>query len=184
MNKTIVTLHNGTEVHIRPLAAGDGPALQQFNEGISPSTRRLFLPHAYDDATVAKIIARAMRGTDLVWVAVAGSRIVGYGFLWDIHDPVPVLGIGLADACQGQGLGAHFLGLIIDAARDAGRDGIELTTVPENVRAFALYRKMGFRHIGDTDNVAGDGRMVREHVMFLPLVPGAVPPARDFGPPA
>jgi len=174
---------DGREILIRPLAANDGPALQAFNGALSDTSRNLFLPHAYDDATLARVIARAAGGTDYTCVAVAGDTIVGYGFLWDMADPVPVLGIGLADAWQGQGLGKPFLEHLVAAARAAGRAGIELTTVPENERAFALYRSVGFQHTGETDNVAGDGRVVREHVMFLPLKPGATPPARDFGPP-
>jgi RimJ/RimL family protein N-acetyltransferase len=76
-----------------------------------------------------------------------------------------------------------MLGRLIDDARAAERLGIELTTVPGNERAFQLYRRAGFIHLGDVDNVAGDGRVVREHRMFLPLQAGASPPARHFGPP-
>ena len=72
---------------------------------------------------------------------------------------------------------------LIDEARAAGCAGIELTTLPENERAFALYQKVGFTCLGYTDNIAGDGRVVRERVMFLPLRSGAQPPQRRFGPP-
>ena len=174
---------NGQRVAVRRLATGDGPALQQFNAALSEASRNLFLPHAYDDGTIAEIIARSEQGRDRTYIALADNTVVGYGFLWDFEEPVPVLGIGLADAWQGQGLGEPFMELLIRDAKIAGRDGIELTTVPENGRAFALYRKMGFEHTGDTDNIAGDGRVVRERVMFLALKPGAAPPMRDFKPP-
>jgi len=178
-----LTLSDGDTLVIRPLRAGDGPALQRFNAALSEASRGVFLPHAYDEATVARMIARADAGTDLTYVAVAGADIVGYFFLWDIADPVPSLGIGLAEAYQNRGLGAHCLQLLIDDARAAGCDGIDLTTVPTNARAFALYRKMGFRYLADVDNIAGDGRVVRERWMFLPLRPGAQPPTRQHQPP-
>jgi len=168
---------------IRLLASGDVDALQQFNAALSEQTRSRFLPHAYDSDTLARIIARAQSGIDRAYIALAGEVVVGYFFLWEIETPVPVLGLGLADAWQGRGLGRRFMEILIGDARIAGCSGIELTTLPENERAFALYRAMGFEHVGDADNVAGDGRVVRERVMFLPLVPGAQAPQRAFGPP-
>jgi ribosomal protein S18 acetylase RimI-like enzyme len=168
---------------IRLLASGDVDALQQFNAALSEQTRSRFLPHAYDSDTLARIIARAQSGIDRAYIALAGEVVVGYFFLWEIETPVPVLGLGLADAWQGRGLGRRFMEILIGDARIAGCSGIELTTLPENERAFALYRAMGFEHVGDADNVAGDGRVVRERVMFLPLVPGALAPQRAFGPP-
>ncbi|MCF6283629.1 MAG: GNAT family N-acetyltransferase [Candidatus Hydrogenedentes bacterium] len=183
MPTTPLKTRDGTNVEVRPLSTGDGPALQQFNAALTDASRGLFLPHAYDDTTIAEIIARSEAGTDHTCIALVGERIIGYGFLWDIQDPVPVLGIGLADAWQGQGLGKGFMDLLIHAAKTAGAAGIELTTTLENERAFALYKKMDFKHIGDTDNIAGDGRTVRERVLFLTLIPGAKPPTRDFAPP-
>ena len=183
MPPNTIKTRDGRELGCRLLACCDGPGLQRFNANLSEASRGLFLPHAYDDATLNRVIGRAEDGTDFVIVALDGEDIVGYAFLWDRHDPVPVLGIGLADSYQGLGLGRPLMEHLINTAMAEGRDGIELTTVPENKRAFTLYQKMGFQHIRDTDNIAGDGRVVREHVMFLPLRPGAVPPEREFKPP-
>ncbi len=171
------------EVAFRYIACSDGPALQAFNAGLSEKTRARFLPHAYDDETVRKVLGRTEEGTDYAVVLLHENTIIGYAFLWNMKEPVPVLGIGITDAWQGEGLGEPLMQHLIDTAETEGRDGLILTTVPENERAFALYQKMGFLHTGDTENVAGDGRTVREFVMFLPLTPGAKPPAHDFRPP-
>ena len=183
METTVLTARDGTAILVRRLAAGDGPALRAFNDALSDASRNLFLPHAYDHPTLDRIIARADGGIDQTYIALCADVVVGYFFLWDFNDPVPVLGIGIADAWQGQGLGQQFLDILIRDARASGRDGVELTTVPDNERAFALYRSLGFAHTGDTDNIAGDGRVVRERVMFLALKPGATPPSRVFKPP-
>ena len=179
----LYTGDNGTTVEVRSLAQRDRPALQQFNATLSDASRSLFLPHAYDDKTLVRIAERSEDGTDYTIVALVDDCIIGYAFLWDIQDPVPVLGIGLADAWQGQGLGHALMEHLIATAKERGASGIELTTTPKNERAFALYQKMGFKHIGDTDNIAGDGRTVRERVLFLALIPDAGPPTRRFGPP-
>jgi ribosomal protein S18 acetylase RimI-like enzyme len=169
---------------VRRLGALDVAALRRFLAGLSPATRAVFLPHADDDATLARYVERNRGGTDRTYVLMADAEVVGYFFLWEFDQPVPLLGLGLADAWQGQGLGPQMLAHLITDARNAGRVAVELTTVPGNIRAFRLYQRAGFMHVGDVENVAGDGRIVREHRMFLPLQPGAQPPARHFGPPA
>ncbi len=178
-----VTARNGTVLEISPLTSADLPALARFNAELGSATRDLFLPHAYDAPTLARYAERAATGRDRSYVLRHGSAIVGYFFLWELDEPVPLLGIGLADAWQGQGLGAPLLCRLIDDARAGGRAGVELTTVRTNHRAFRLYQQMGFNLVGEVDNVAGDGRVVREYRMFLPLRTGAEPPAREFRPP-
>lgn len=173
----------GDLVHVWRGGAVEPAALRRFFTGLSVATRAVFLPHATDAATLARAVERDQLGLDRTYVFVTGGEVIGYFFLWEFDQPVPLLGLGLADAWQGQGLGGRMLARLIDDAREAGRLGIELTTVPGNQRAFQLYRRAGFVHLGDVDNVAGDGRIVREHRMFLPLQPGAQPPERHFGPP-
>ena len=73
--------------------------------------------------------------------------------------------------------------ILIDDAKGTGCAGIELTTALDNDRAYQLYEKMGFQYLRDTDNIAGDGSVVRERMMFLALVPGANPEEHDFKPP-
>lgn len=174
---------NGNVLEIRPLTPKEIPALQRFNAGLSPETRGLFLPHAYDESTLATYAARNLAGVDRTYLLAHQAEIVGYFFLWEFDQPVPLLGVGLADAWQGQGLGVPLMRRLIDDARAAGKAGVELTTVTTNARAFQLYRKVGFELVGEVDNVAGDGRVVREYRMFLALQAGAVPPPREFKPP-
>lgn len=178
-----ITTRSGKPLAIRRLTKGDGPALQWFNAALSDATRSVFLPHSYDDATVARYIERSTADIDRAYVVLDGEQIAAYFFLWEFGERVPMLGIGIADAFQGQGMGQQLMRILIEDARTAGRDGIELTTVPTNERAFRLYLSVGFQYVGDVDNVAGDGRVVRERLMFLPLKPGAKPPPRAFKPP-
>jgi len=175
---------NGVVLDVTRLGETDLSALPRFFAGLSAATRAVFLPHATDVATLARFAARDRRGEDRAYVLRARGEVVGYFFLWEFDRPVPLLGLGLSDAWQGQGLGETMLRHLVQDARAADRAAVELTTVPGNIRAFRLYQRAGFMHVGDVENVAGDGRIVREHRMFLPLQPGAQPPARHFGPPA
>lgn len=183
MNAPILTTRDGTELKVRRLASGDGPALRGFNESLSETSRRLFLPHAYDDETIARYIERSQAGDDLIYLLWSADEVVGYFFLWEFNHPVPLLGIGLADAWQGRGLGRKMMDWLIEEARAAGKDAIELTTMPHNEKAFELYQKVGFQYVRDVDNVTGDGATFTERMMFLPLKEGSLPTNREFKPP-
>lgn len=181
---TSLIARNGSRLTVRRLAPPDVAALQRFNARLSPATRGVFLPHAYDDASLARYVERARSGEDRAYVVVDDdAEVAGYAFLWEFERAVPLLGIGFADAWQGQGLGEPMLRRLIEDARDAGRSGIELTTAVTNERALRLYLRLGFTLVGEVDNVAGDGRVVRERRLFLTLQPGAHPSQRTFKPP-
>ncbi|MHB9133489.1 MAG: GNAT family N-acetyltransferase [Armatimonadota bacterium] len=175
-----LTTRDGQTLVVRRLAPGDTGRLQRFNANLSPTSRGRFLPHSYDDATIARLIVRSQAGDDLIYLLLAGDEVAGYFFLWEMDKPVPLLGIGMLDAYQGQGLGKQMMLLLIEDARAADRDGIDLTTMLDNDRAFALYQSVGFRYIANVDNVDGDGGIVTERRMFLPLKPGVEAQPREF----
>ncbi|NQU10430.1 GNAT family N-acetyltransferase [bacterium] len=174
---------DGQVLGVRRLRSGDDAALQAFNAGLGPESRRKFLPHGYDDATVATVLQRAEAVDDATFGAFAGDRLVAYFFLWRIRERVPLLGIGITDEFQHRGLGRQILVFLIAEARTRDRDGIELTTMLDNHNAFALYQKTGFVYHGDVENVVGDGRVVIERAMFYAIRPGAQPPQGRHAPP-
>lgn len=179
-----LTLRNGTVVTVRRLATGDREKLQRFHHTLSDRSQHLFAPHGLDDATVDKAIARSESGDDAVFVAENDAReLVAYFFLWHARRTVSTLGIGVADDCQGQGLGRQAMGVLLREGRRQGVTGIELTTMPENEVAYALYEKMGFKYLRDVENQTGDGRTTIERCMFLALQDGAEPTSEPHAPP-
>jgi len=174
---------DGTRLTARRLTRGDRAALQRFYAELSPQSRRWFAAHATDDDTVDKALARSESGDDLTLGLFDGERMVGYFFLWRCREPVPLLGIGLADDYQRRGLGRPLMRFLMDRAEADGADGIELTTMRDNDRAYALYEKMGFRHYKDVDNLQGTGEVVVERAMFYPIKPGAEPVDMPHAPP-
>jgi RimJ/RimL family protein N-acetyltransferase len=80
------------------------------------------------------------------------------------------MGMGLLADYRGRGIGERLLRATIDAARAAGFERIELTVYARNVRAAALYRKVGFAHEGT--RIRGkklDGEYDDVHMMGLLL---------------
>ena len=182
-SETVLKTRGGEQILIRALSDGDVSALQNFHEKLSEQTRSWFFPHKYDEETISRYVERAKGDLDHIFVALAGQEIIGYVFLWGFQERFPVLGIGIADAYQGQGLGKQMMTILIENAKAAGCAGIELTTAFDNDRAYKLYIKMGFQYLRDTDIFAEDGCVMRERMMFLALVPGARPEKHDFKPP-
>lgn len=159
-------------VYVRKIESTDGPKLKVFFEFLGPESSRLFSPHLYTDNVIERRIERALLGDDWVYIALSGDRVAGYFFLWSIKERVPILGIGIADNWQNCRLGQKFMAILIEDAKQLGKVGIELTTMLDNDRAFHIYKKMGFQHYGDVKNQIGDGQIIVERGMFLPLKEG------------
>lgn len=162
-------------IHIRKITVDDVPALPAFFRKLGAFSARMFVPHQYTDEAIATQIAKAVRGEDWVYVGRDGDEIVAYFFLWNMRSPVPVLGIGIADAWQDCGLGQKLMSILIDDAKQLDRDGISLTTMLDNDRAYHIYLKMGFIDRGVITHQLENGELV-ERSLFLPLKEGARPP--------
>ncbi|RIH66971.1 GNAT family N-acetyltransferase [Mariniphaga sediminis] len=181
--KIIVTSRNHKQFIIRRLLITDRVVLQNFGNSLSEKSTASFFPHSYDDKTVEAILSRSEIGKDLTLGLFNKDEMAAYFFLWYFDEPIPLLGIGILDTFQGQGLSKKIIQILINAACKKGCDGIELTTLPDNHIAFSLYESMGFRHYADVENVAGDGRVLMEHAMFLQFNPNVAPSTDLHKPP-
>lgn len=81
------------------------------------------------------------------------------------------LGIALRKEFWGMGLGTILMQEAIAQAREMGLHHIELEVFAPNVRAIALYEKMGFRIVATRPYAAmtKDGSFMDEHIMQLLL---------------
>lgn len=170
-----IELSDGRVVMIRTLDRGDGEALRRFNSALSERSRYDFMPHPYDDATIEKLFARNARGDDISLVAEYEGEIIGYFFLWYARQGIVLLGIGIVDDFHGLGMGKKVMEMLIAICREKEFDGIELSTTVDNVRAYALYEKVGFTFVKEVETFLGDGSVRVERCMFLPLKEGAKP---------
>lgn len=90
------------------------------------------------------------RGRDFYCVLLRGGQVIGYGMLrgWDEGYEVPSLGIVVDPAAQGQGHGRRLMELLHATARARGAKRIRLKVHPDNTRALALYRSLGYEFSG------------------------------------
>jgi RimJ/RimL family protein N-acetyltransferase len=103
-------------------------------------------------------------------VALEAEEVVGWcdvrreHFLAHAH--CGTLGMGILPAFRGKGLGRRLMQATLEAAHREGFVRVELMAHADNLRAIALYEKLGFAHEGVTrDSVCIDGRFVDSVVM-------------------
>jgi len=108
-------------------------------------------------ARLAEAVGKSMSRQDLHLLAVDTDTgiVAGYTFLWSAQDPIPELGLAVADAYQGIGLGTSLLLLLEAMARSTGRVAIELTTMQGNDTAYRTYLNAGYAFLGIIRNPVG-----------------------------
>jgi ribosomal protein S18 acetylase RimI-like enzyme len=107
-----------------------------------------FQPHPMTPFEAARICG--LDGKDVYLIGRVGDLGVAYGMLrgWDEGFRVPSLGIGIRRNSEHRGYGRKMMAALHDAARESGADLVRLRVHPDNVRAAALYRSVGYRDKG------------------------------------
>jgi RimJ/RimL family protein N-acetyltransferase len=157
------SLADGAVYRIRNPRPGDEAALHEFADQLGPQSKWLFCPFPWGDsqgeltASFGRAIQRTVSRARAAYLLLHGVRSIGYFYLTglgeisDVRRPdpwVPELGIGIADAYHGRGLGGLAVRLLQVVGRDLGVDAIELTTHPQNVAGYHTYLGAGFEQVG------------------------------------
>jgi len=146
------------------LQSGDAEALAAFYNGLSTASRRTFRP--LGETTTRDICAGVAADnaggnvtgdggnhrTKYDLIALAGDRIIGWGFLWELDaedpDDGPVFGLAIADAYHGMRLGTRLTRAVIAWADAQNLPQVILTVVQDNVIAQHIYEQQGFVRYG------------------------------------
>jgi len=144
-----LTLRDGTALTVRPVKAGDQPALLAFYREM-PREDRLFLK---DDVTTEswadRFIRRIERSEALSLVAETGGRIVAEATLyrpqhgWSVH--VGELRVAVAPSHRRKGLATALAGMLVKLATDQGADKIVVEVVENQVPALRIFTRLGFQ---------------------------------------
>jgi L-amino acid N-acyltransferase YncA len=130
---------------IRPASAADTGALTDFFAGLSVESRylRFFAP-----VTPGPAMVRRMSGADGradAVVAVRGGVIIGHAMAVDQAGPQGAwtadVGVVVADAWQGMGVGSALLRALAADARTRGVASLTMDVLPANHRMLALITR-------------------------------------------
>ena len=141
-----------TQTSIRELTADDLPMLLDFFGQMAGDTRAMFNRNDVNLIRATDFFAGRGAKDQIHFAAIAqdGGReiIAGYIFLWDLDTRIPWLGIAVRESWKGKRLGRILLDHADEYAISQNCGGIMLTSVPANVRAHALYSRMGYEYCG------------------------------------
>ncbi len=98
-------------------------------------------------------------------VAVVHGKVVGWCDIRrgarDAESHCGTLGMGIIPGYRDRGLGKRLIAATLDAAKAAGMHRVELNAHADNLRAIALYERVGFEHEGVArDAVRIDARYI------------------------
>lgn len=152
------------EFAVRNLREGDVRWLLAFGQRLGALSRDLFSPYPWGDeaaleAAFRHAIRQSVERVDASYLLFCNGEPVGHFFLWKAggnpHSlahgvQLPELGVAIADAHQGQGLGSLAVRLLQIVARTLRADGIQLTTAMSNAAGWNTYLGAGFEYVGIT----------------------------------
>lgn len=131
----------------KELNACDEGLVNLFFDSMGGESRAMFNRRDYNRRRALKY-CRKPDHTRKYFGVYQDSELIGLVFFLDFNTAVPELGLAISDKLTGRGLGYEIAGFAIEKAREYGAGGIFLTTHVANVRAQALYEKLGFKLIG------------------------------------
>ena len=155
-----------TDFVFRSVTDDDVTTLQAFGQRLSPASRQTFGPYPWDDPdkltpALTNAITDALRRSNATYILTNADVPVGHCFLWkaventlsQAHNvQVPELGVAVADAWHGRGLGTLMMFLLQAVATHLKADAIELTTLLDNDVAFHTYQAVGYEYLGNIPN--------------------------------
>jgi GNAT superfamily N-acetyltransferase len=132
----------GPATTIRPSGCADLAALGAFFAGLSLHTRvkRFFAPVSPGPAMLRRLGGTA--GQADVLVAVRGGVIIGHAMAVDQAGPeaglITDIGVVVADAWQGRGVGAALMRALLGRAQARGVTGVSMDVLPSNRAVLAM----------------------------------------------
>jgi ribosomal protein S18 acetylase RimI-like enzyme len=145
MNRTQVSQASGlAAAAIGPARPADLPALRDFFAGLSKQTRYLrFFSPVTPGPALLHLLAGGAGTTDAV-VATRGRVIIGHAMAADRTGPrgarMTDIGVVVADAWQGQGVGSALVQALITSAQARGVTSVAMDVLPGNHQALAMIK--------------------------------------------
>jgi GNAT superfamily N-acetyltransferase len=141
------------QIRIRQAGHADHGALRDFLTGLSVQTRylRFFAGAMPTSPAMLRILAGDRPGSDAL-VAIRDGAIIGHAMAVDTTapcgDPVAEVGVVVADAWQGQGVGTGLMRTVAARAAARGATGLVMEVMAENRRMLGMiaHRWPGARH--------------------------------------
>ncbi len=133
---------DGPSAVIRPACVADEVALGEFFAALSPQSRYLrFFGAVTPGPALLRRLAGDAKGVEAV-VAARGGLIIGHAMAADRSGsqgcPATDIGVVVADAWQGRGLGAALMRALVTGAQARGLTSMTMDVLPGNHQVIAM----------------------------------------------
>lgn len=115
-----------------------------------------------------KIFERMESGEEY-YMAYLYSRLIGYMAIKAEPDRIFLSKLYIEKDFRGRGIASQFINLVIDKARELGKEFISLTVNKNNLTSISIYKKMGFEIEGELVTDIGGGYVMDDYVMVKRL---------------
>jgi RimJ/RimL family protein N-acetyltransferase len=142
---TKARLLDGSAIELRPVVAADEQAIEDLLSGLSLRSRvfRFFGAGASPHLAAHHAIEVAGRASYGVVAVTDDGQLVGHA-MYALRRPDSVeVGLEVADAWQGRGIGTAMLAALAQTAADNGFESIEAVVMPENHRMLGVFEDCG-----------------------------------------
>jgi ribosomal protein S18 acetylase RimI-like enzyme len=165
---------------IRQARPGDCEAIRAFLAGLSPRSRylRFFTGAPSVTESMLRLLAGGGAGTDVVLATAAGS-VIGHAMAADTTGSrgtrVTDIGVAVADAWQGRGVGSALTRALADRARARGATALVMDVLAENQQVLAMIARRwpGARYDGSGGYVTVHARLRPGQWLAAPAPPAA-----------
>lgn len=100
-------------------------------------------------------------------VAFDNEKFIGWCDIFEGNEKFnPMLGIGLNENYRDKGIGKKLIQATLTACENNGIMHVYLSVFKENLRAIALYQKIGFEHIQSADSTAMHCGVMKESIVM------------------
>jgi RimJ/RimL family protein N-acetyltransferase len=140
--------HVSSHASVTPIAPEHIESFHRALDAVARERKYLTLLEAPALPQTREFVLNNIQSGNPQFVALAEGEVVGWcdvrRHFFPAHAHRGTLGMGIIPAYRGRGLGIRLLNATLERAFDAGFVRIEFDAHADNVRAIALYDKLGF----------------------------------------
>jgi ribosomal protein S18 acetylase RimI-like enzyme len=143
---------------LRELDESNVPALAEALQNTSQTSKDFFSPHDFNIESIRNLLNND--GNYYYLFFDEDNSFAGYGMLRTFGKyAIPTLGCIIWEKYRGRGYGKKLVEELLEKARELNFESVKLKVYPDNVIAHELYKKIGFKDIGESD----DGQIWMEY---------------------
>ncbi|MDA1477866.1 GNAT family N-acetyltransferase [Bacillus changyiensis] len=159
---------------IRPIAVSDAQQFVEFSKKLDESGFMLYEPGERKTTVEEQresIERIQSERNSIFFVVEVDNKIVGFisalGGKVKRNQHSAYLVLGVLEEYQGQGIATKLFHQVFEWAKEVEISRLELTVMKDNIKAFNLYRKMGFILEGEkVHSLTLNGKPVNEYYLY------------------